>query len=88
MPGWLVANEGALTVALDIDVTPELIREGIAREIINRVQNIRKRRGYDITDHITLTFLPCPEIEEVTKDYGEYIAGQVQIGRASCRERV
>ena len=77
MPGWLVANEGALTVALDIDVTPELVREGIAREIINRVQNIRKRRGYDITDHITLTFLPCPEIEEVAKDYGEYIAGQV-----------
>ncbi len=77
MPGWLVANEGALTVALDIDVTPGLIREGIAREIINRVQNIRKRRGYDITDHITLTFLPCPEIEEVAKDYGEYIAGQV-----------
>ena len=77
MPGWLVANEGALTVALDIDVTPELVREGIAREIINRVQNIRKRRGYDITDHISLLFLPCPEIEEVVKEYGEYIAGQV-----------
>ena len=54
IPGWLVANEGDLTVALDIDVTPELMREGLAREIINRVQNIRKSRGYDITDHINL----------------------------------
>ncbi len=77
MPGWLVANEGALTVALDIDVTPELFREGLAREIINRVQNIRKKRGYDITDHINLTFVPCPEIEGVVAEYGSYIAAQV-----------
>lgn len=77
MPGWLVANEGALTVALDIDVTPELFREGLAREIINRVQNIRKRRGYDITDHINLVFLPCDEVAGVVSDFGEYIAAQV-----------
>ncbi|MCM1066053.1 MAG: isoleucine--tRNA ligase [Muribaculaceae bacterium] len=77
IPGWLVANEGALTVALDIAVTPELFREGLAREIINRVQNIRKKRGYDITDHINLLFLPCPEIEEVVKDFGKYIGDQV-----------
>ena len=77
MPGWLVANEGALTVALDIDVTPELFREGLAREIINRVQNIRKRRGYDITDHINLDFLPCDEIDGVVKEFGEYISAQV-----------
>ncbi|MBD5234350.1 MAG: isoleucine--tRNA ligase [Bacteroidales bacterium] len=77
MPGWLVANEGTLTVALDIDVTPERFREGLAREIINRVQNIRKRRGYDITDHITLTFLPCEEIKDVVAEYGEYISTQV-----------
>lgn len=77
IPGWLVANEDALTVALDIDITPELFREGLAREIINRVQNIRKKRGYDITDHIVLQFLPGPEIDDVIKDYGEYIAAQV-----------
>ncbi len=77
MPGWLVANEGALTVALDIDVTPELFREGLAREIINRVQNIRKRRGYDITDHINIDFLPCDEIDGVVKEFGEYISAQV-----------
>lgn len=77
MPGWLVANEGALTVALDIDITPELIREGISREIINRIQNIRKHRGYEITDHISLRFLLCPEIEDVVKDFGAYIGNQV-----------
>ena len=78
IPGWLVANEGDLTVALDIDVTPELFREGLAREIINRVQNIRKRRGYDITDHINLVFVPSPrEIEEVLAGFGGYIGAQV-----------
>ena len=77
MEGWLVANDGDLTVALDIDVTPELFREGLAREIINRVQNIRKKRDYDITDHINLRFLPCPEIADVVKDFGKYIATQV-----------
>lgn len=77
IPGWLVANEDALTVALDIDITPELFREGLAREIINRVQNLRKKRGYDITDHIVLRFLPGPEIDDVIKEYGDYIATQV-----------
>ncbi len=77
MPGWLVANEGALTVALDIDVTPELFLEGLAREIINRVQNLRKSRDFDITDHITMQFIDCPEVREVTAKYGDYIAAQV-----------
>ncbi len=77
MPGWLVANEGALTVALDIDVTPELFLEGLAREIINRVQNLRKSRDFDITDHITMQFIDCPEVREVTARYGDYIAAQV-----------
>ena len=52
MPGWLVANEGKLTVALDITVTDELLREGIAREFINRIQNIPKSNGYDINENI------------------------------------
>ena len=77
MEGWLVANDGDLTVALDIEISPELFREGLAREIINRVQNIRKKRDYDITDHIVLQFLPCPEIGPVVEEYGSYIAGQV-----------
>ena len=72
-----MANDGDLTVALDIEISPELFREGLAREIINRVQNIRKKRDYDITDHIVLQFLPCPEIGPVIEEYGSYIAGQV-----------
>ena len=77
IPGWMVANDGALTVALDIDVTPDLFREGLAREIINRVQNIRKSRDYAITDHITIEFMPDAELQPVLDTYGAYIAGQV-----------
>ncbi len=75
--GWLVANEGDLTVALDIYISPEHFLEGLAREIINRVQRLRKERGYDITDHITLTLLPGDHIAEVVEAYGDYIASQV-----------
>ncbi len=57
-PAGFVANEGSLTVALDIELTDALRREGLAREIINRVQNIRKDRGYEITDTVTLVFAP------------------------------
>ncbi|MGM9873078.1 MAG: isoleucine--tRNA ligase [Muribaculaceae bacterium] len=77
IPGWLVANEGSLTVALDVTVTDALRREGLAREIINRVQNIRKERDYDITDRITLTFAPADGLAEVLADFGSYIASQV-----------
>lgn len=75
--GWLVANDGALTVALDVTITDELRREGIARDIINRIQNIRKDRDYDITDRITLTFAPDALVGQVLADFGDYIASQV-----------
>ena len=77
IPGWLVANEGNLTVALDITVTDELRQEGIARDIVNRVQNIRKSRNYDITDKITLTFAPSPLTDDAIANFGDYIARQV-----------
>ncbi len=77
IPGWLVANDGNLTVALDVTVTPELRLEGIARDIINRVQNIRKSRNYDITDRICLVFEPNPDIDETLAAFGDYIARQV-----------
>lgn len=75
--GWLVANDGDLTVALDINVTPELQNEGLAREIINRIQNIRKRNQYEITDHIKLAFAPGKEVEAAVAEFGNYIASQV-----------
>lgn len=77
IPGWLVANEGALTIALDVTVTPELRREGLAREIVNRIQNIRKSRGYDITDRISLTFEPSGDNDEAIREHTDYISRQV-----------
>ena len=77
IPGWLVANEGRLTVALDIIVTEELRKEGLARELVNRVQNLRKSSGFDITDKITISILSCPEMNEAIAAYKEYIANQV-----------
>ncbi|MDE6334009.1 MAG: class I tRNA ligase family protein, partial [Muribaculaceae bacterium] len=77
IPGWLVANDGSLTVALEVTITEDLRREGIARDIINRIQNIRKDRGFEITDRITLVFAPDPTVEGVLADYAEYISAQV-----------
>ncbi len=77
IPGWLVANDGSLTVALEVTITEDLRREGIARDIINRIQNIRKDRGFEITDRITLVFAPDATVEGVLKDYAEYISAQV-----------
>ena len=77
IPGWLVANEGNVTVALDITLTPELVNEGIARDIVNRIQNIRKSRGYEITDKISLTFVADSAYADAINQYGDYIAHQV-----------
>ena len=76
MPGWLVANEGKLTVALDITVTDPLLREGIARELVNRIQNIRKSNGYEIVDKILVEIESRDEINEAVKEYSNYIASQ------------
>lgn len=77
IPGWLVANEGTLTVALDVTVTEPLRREGVARELVNRIQNIRKDRDYNITDRITVTVAPGGLTDGAIADFGDYIASQV-----------
>ena len=77
IPGWLVANEGRLTVAIDITVTDELRREGYARELINRIQNIRKSNGYEITDKIYVTLAHHEETDAAIAEYGEYMARQI-----------
>ena len=76
MPGWLVANEGKLTVALDITVTDSLLREGIARELVNRIQNIRKSNGYEIVDKISVEIENRDEIEASVNEFAGYIATQ------------
>ncbi|MBR2981011.1 MAG: isoleucine--tRNA ligase [Odoribacter sp.] len=77
VPGWQVANFGPLTVALDIQITTELREEGIARELINRIQNARKDSGLEVTDRITLTIGAHDEINEAVNHLSSYIAGQV-----------
>ncbi len=77
IPGWLVANEGRLTVALDITVTEELRKEGLARELVNRVQNLRKSSGFDITDKVNLFILSNDMIDDAIREYRDYIANQV-----------
>ena len=77
IPGWLVANEGKLTVALEVTVTEELRREGIARELVNRIQNIRKSSGFEITDKIAIVLSKNPNTDEAVNEYNTYICNQV-----------
>ena len=77
IPGWLVATEGAVTVALDITVTENLRREGVARELVNRIQNIRKSRDYEITARINVAIAPSALTDDTVAEYGEYIGRQV-----------
>ncbi len=80
MPGWLVATEGTLTVALDIVQTPELLREGVARELIHPIQNLRKGSGFEVTDRIDTEIYAdgsaYDEISSALSEYSEYVAAQ------------
>ena len=77
IPGWLVANEGRLTVALEVTVTEELRREGVARELVNRIQNIRKSSGFEITDKINITLSKNTQTDDAVNEYKDYICNQV-----------
>ena len=77
IPGWLVGNEGNLTVALDITLTDELRNEGMARELVNRIQNIRKKSGLEITDRIVVSIEPNEASTNAVNAFGDYIARQV-----------
>ena len=77
IPGWLVGNEGRLTVALDITLSDELQKEGIARELVNRIQNLRKAKNFEITDRITIKLSSHPAIDAAITDNAGYIKNQV-----------
>ena len=77
VPGWTVANEGALTVALDVEVTDELRREGVAREIVKKVQAIRKDSGFEITDRISVVLSSSDLSDAAVEQFREYICNQV-----------
>lgn len=88
IPGWLVANEGRLTVALDITVTDELKREGVARELVNRIQNIRKSSGFEITDKIDVTLTANSEIQDSLESFNEYVSNQVLANTINVVEKL
>ena len=77
IPGWLVANDGNVTVALDVTVTPALKNEGMARELINRIQNIRKASDFEITDKVRVELTDIPSVRAALGEYRDYIAAQV-----------
>ena len=77
IPGWLVANEGNLTVALEVQLTDSLRKEGLARELINRIQNIRKDSGLEITDRIDVTIEPNKAIQDACGEFGDFVMTQV-----------
>ena len=77
MPGWLVASEGALTIALDVEFTDALRREGVARELVNRIQNLRKTAGFEVTDRIdTVIYADSADIAAALEGYGDWIGAQ------------
>ena len=76
IPGWLVANEGRLTVALDITVTTELRNEGIAREMVNRIQNLRKDSGFEVTDTITVDIVSVNDLSQAVNSNLDYICAE------------
>jgi isoleucyl-tRNA synthetase len=86
IPGWLVTNEGNITIALDVTITDELRREGLARELVNRIQNLRKNIGLEITDKINITVGSPAEMQEAINGYADYIRRQVLAESLECAE--
>jgi isoleucyl-tRNA synthetase len=77
IPGWLVGTSDKITVGLDISITDELRKEGIARELVNRIQNLRKAKDFEITDRISLEISANPMVDEAIRENAEYIKSQV-----------
>lgn len=88
IPGWLVATNGEYTVALDITLTDELIREGIARDLINRLQNIRKERNYELTDRIRVRIKPAAGLTEAIEHNLSYICSEILADQLELQEQL
>jgi isoleucyl-tRNA synthetase len=76
IPGWLIANSGIYTVALDTTLTDELISEGKARDLVNKIQSLRKEKGFEVTDKINLTIQKHPEFDNAFEDNFSYICSE------------
>lgn len=88
IPGWVVANEDDLTVALDTTITDALRKEGISRELVNRIQNIRKEQGFDVTDNIIVEIEKCDLLCEAAKSFHDYIVGETLTKELKFSEHV
>ena len=77
IPGWLVSSNGRLTVALDVTLTEDLLQEGLARELVNRIQNLRKNKGLDVTDHITVKIQDHAELGHAVHRFKDYICNEI-----------
>ena len=88
IPGWLVANNGSITIALDVTITPELQKEGVAREFVNRIQNIRKSSGFEITDKICVKIENSENVRGAIESFGDYVASQVLANSIELVEKV
>jgi isoleucyl-tRNA synthetase len=88
IPGWLVASDGVLTVALDITLNPELEAEGMARELVNRIQNIRKSKDFNVTDRIEVALTRHPQVESAVLQYGDYIKSETLANSIAFAEEV
>ncbi len=88
IPGWLVANDGKITIALDINISTELIEEGIAREFVNRIQNLRKDSGFDVVDKINIFILSNPEFNSAITKFNDYICSQTLAEKINIVEKI
>ena len=88
VPGWLVTNEGNVTVALDVTLTPELKNEGMARELINRIQNIRKSSDFEITDKVRVELSDTPSVRAALETFKDYISAQVLAEEISLADNI
>lgn len=86
--GWLVANSGTITVALDITITNELRNEGIARELVNRIQNMRKDSGFEVTDRITVNIQSEQAVDQAIQSFGQYIKDETLTSELVIRDSV
>ena len=77
VPGWMVTNKGAVTVALDVTITPELLNEGNARELVNRIQKIRKESGFELTDRIAVELSFNEALEPSITQFKSYICAEI-----------
>ncbi|HSG68060.1 MAG TPA: DUF5915 domain-containing protein, partial [Bacteroidales bacterium] len=87
-PGWLIAGMGNLTVALDVTLTPELLEEGIARDLVNRIQNLRKDKGFEVTDKIRLKIEKNTEISEAIQNNYNYICSETLAESLDLKEEL